>query len=193
MVTTSLRHNLSVDSKVLLRDTVDDADGTPEWWLDVVYIVNQHSFVMKTVSRDEPPERYRDWSVICQCFNNNTYTLRAKNPNIPEKAARLGINTYLWREPTSIFDGSDAEFSNYVFANNSIYVDDCFNFYLKRQDPFNVNGLYFDGSKCRISCPDTDCDDINAIDKQFLGDVESKTDTSESKFEYNEQEYQAQC
>lgn len=196
LVTTSLKHNLFPDSQVLLRDTVDDADGTPEWWLDVVYIVDDHSFVMKTVDRQDA--NYRDWITICTCLNNNSYTLRAKNPDIPDTASRLGVNTFLWKNTvgiTDVFD-TDSEVNKYVFANNAIYVDTCFNFYLKRQDPYNVNGLYFDGSKCQITClngSEDKCTNMNAIDRGFLADVESKADTSESIFEYNDTEYNAQC
>lgn len=190
LVKTSLRHNLFQDSKVLLRDTT--VYDTPEWWLDVVYIVDDYSFVMKTIDNNDI--NYRDWVAICINLNNKAYTLRAKNPNIPDKAARLGVNTYLWREAVGVLDmESESPIASYVFANNSIYVDNSFNFYLKRQDPYNVNGLYFDGSQCTITCDDSDCTEMNTIDKWFIADVESKADTSESKFEYNEEEYTAQC
>jgi hypothetical protein len=185
LVRTSLRHNLVTDSKVLLRDTV--ATDTPEWWLDVVYIPDNYSFVMKKIDRSD--NNYRDWIAICNGLNNNEYTLRAQNMSIPEKASRLGVNTYLWRDTMDILDitNTESELNEYVFANNAIYIDKCFNFYLKRQDPYNVNGLYFDGSKCQIS------GDLNNIDKWFLGDAVSKAQKQDSDYEYNDVDYNAQC
>ena len=194
LVRCSLKHNLTNESKVLLRDTT--ASSTTEWWLDVPYIVNDYSFVMNIVPRSDP--NYVDWTAICYYLNNNQYTLRAQNTAIPEKASRLGVNTYLWRNASGILDitNSDSETNEYVFANNSIYIDKCFNFYLKRQDPYNVNGLYFDGSECIIECNGSNCSDaldMTSIDKGFLGDRESMAEKEASDHEYNDPEYEALC
>lgn len=195
LVRTALRHNLNNESKVLLRDTT--VSGGNEWWLDVVYIVDDYSFVMNIIPRTDP--NYRDWVSICQFLNNRQYTLRAKNPDIPERASRLGVNTFLWRDTADILDISslDSDINSYVFANNAIYVDTSFNFYLKRQDPYKVNGLYYDGTKAIINpvsgSGGQDCEGLNSIDKWFLGDIESKADRFESRYEYNDTEYEAQC
>ena len=198
LVRTALRHNLSNEAQVLLRDTVQT--NTPEWWLNVVYIVNDYSFIMEKVSKDDPD--YVDWITICTNLNNYTYTLRAQNMDIPAGAVRMGVNTYLWRDVMDILDinSDESKVANYVFANNATYIDDCFNFYLKRQDPYNVNGLYFDGSKCTVTCDDVDqqqdcdgCNNLNAIDKWFLGDIESKADKTESPLEYNKTDLKEQC
>lgn len=197
LVRCSLKHNLNNDSKVLLRDTT--ASVMTEWWLDVAYVVNDYTFVMNIIPRNDP--NYVDWTAICYYLNNNEFTLRGQNMEIPEKAARLGVNTYLWRNPVNILDitNTDSEVNSYVFANNAVYIDKCFNFYLKRQDPYNVNGLYFDGSNCVIECNtslSTDCStslDMSAIDKWFLGDVESMVKKDQSDNEYNDMEYEALC
>lgn len=194
LVTCGLKHKLNSDSKVLLRDTV--SSNTPEWWLDVVYIVDDYRFVMKKI--DKSDNNYVDWVAICHHLNNNEYTLRAKNPNIPDKASRLGVNTYLWREAVKTIDlaNTESEVNKYVFANNALYVDTCFNFYLKRQDPYNVNGLYFDGSSTTITLENStgdSCVDLSKVDKTFVGDIESKSYTQESNFEYKDEEYTAQC
>lgn len=197
LVRCSLKHHLTNESKVLLRDTTASVDT--EWWLDVAYIVNDYTFVMNIIPRDDP--NYVDWTAICYYINNNQFTLRAKNTAIPEKASRLGVNTYLWRDAMDVLEisNSDSEVSNYVFANNAVYIDKCFNFYLKRQDPYNVNGLYFDGSECVIECNSeltADCSkatDMSAIDKWFLGDRESMAEKSASDQEYNDPEYEALC
>lgn len=200
LVRTALKHNLSAESKVLLMDT--NAENTPEWWLNVVYIPDERTFVMDKIGKDDP--NYRDWITICTNINNRTYTLRAQNMEIPFGATRVGVNTYLWRDVMDILDinAEESEVAGYVFANNSVYVDKCFNFYLKRQDPYKTNGLYFDGSTCTIACDDdSEGDDdycanwknMNAIDKWFLGDAESKAETVESPLEYNQTEYKQQC
>jgi hypothetical protein len=154
---------------------------------------------MNVIPRNDP--NYVDWTAICYYLNNNEFTLRGQNVEIPEKAARLGVNTYLWRNPVDILDitNTDSEVNSYVFANNAVYIDKCFNFYLKRQDPYNVNGLYFDGSDCVIECNTSlsaDCStslDMRAIDKWFLGDVESMVKKDQSDNEYNDMEYEALC
>jgi hypothetical protein len=154
---------------------------------------------MNIIPRDDP--NYVDWTAICYYLNNNEFTLRGQNINIPEKAARLGVNTYLWRDAMDVLEisNTDSEVSNYVFANNAIYIDKCFNFYLKRQDPYNVNGLYFDGSDCVIECNSEltdDCSksmDMSTIDKWFLGDRESMAEKNPSDLEYNDPEYEALC
>lgn len=197
LVRCSLKHNLTNESKVLLRDTTASVDT--EWWLDVAYIVNDYTFVMNIIPRDDP--NYVDWTAICYYINNNQFTLRAKNTAIPEKASRLGVNTYLWRDVMDVLDisNTDSEVNNYVFANNAVYIDKCFNFYLKRQDPYNVNGLYFDGSECVIECNNELSDDcssamnMSTIDKWFLGDRESMAEKSASDQEYNDPEYEALC
>lgn len=194
LVRTKLKHNLTVDSKVLLRDT--KSQNTPEWWLDVVHIADNYTFVMKKVEKTDA--NYRDWIAICKGLNDNSYTLRAQNMNIPTKASRLGINTYLWRNTVDITDinNTDSETNNYVFANNSLYIDKCFNFYLRRQDPYNVNGLYFDGSDTMIQCTNSTedkCLPMNTIDKWFLGDIQSKSEKEDSVYDYNEVDYEAQC
>ena len=196
LVRTALKHNLSNDAQVLLRDTVQA--NTSEWWLNVVYIVNDYSFIMEKVDKDD--SNYVDWITICTNLNNRTYTLRAQNMDIPAGAVRMGVNTYLWRDVMDIMDinSNESKVASYVFANNAVYVDECFNFYLKRQDPYNVNGLYFDGSKCVITCDDTTedcgvCNNLNAIDKWFLGDIESKADKTESSLEYNNVDLKVEC
>lgn len=197
LVRCSLKHNLNNNSKVLLRDTT--ASVNTEWWLNVSYVVNEYTFVMNTIPKTDP--NYVDWTAICYYLNNNQFTLRAQNTQIPEKAGRLGVNTYLWRNVMGILDinNTDSEVNNYVFANNCIYIDKCFNFYLKRQDPYNVNGLYFDGSKCVIECNgqlSDDCTkslDMSAIDKSFLGDRESMSEKNSSDYEYNDLDYEILC
>lgn len=209
LVKTSLKHRLLDCTKVLLRDT--RPEFATEWWLDVVSIIDDYTFIMQTISKDD--ENYQDWVTVCKCLNDKSYTLRAKNPNIPDNATKIGVNTYLWRDAVGVLDlDSDSEVSKYVFANGNVYVDNCFNFFLKRQDPYDTNKLYFDGSQSKIvggeevktycicnsdDSPSTNnsgnCEQMDAIDKWFIADTESKAMKRESNFEYNDQDYTAEC
>ena len=191
-VTTSQKHKLlnGNGNKVLLRDTTDD--DTPEWWLDVVYIVDDFTFIMKTISKEQSV--YRDWIAIAKNIIDNKYTLRAENMDIPKHAIKLGVNDYLWRDTVKTvgLENSDSECSGYVFANKALYVDKCFNFYLKRQDPYGVNGLYFDGSDAQITCNGTTGCKMSTIDKWFIGDTAGEG-TVESPYDYNDTDYASQC
>lgn len=195
MVTTNLKHHILTGNgdKILVRDTL--SDNTPEWWLDVAYVVDDYTFIMKTISRDN--DEYRDWVLLSKNIMDNKYTLRAENLSIPKNAVKLGVNTYVWRDTIKTWDleASDSEYSKYVFANNALYVDKCFNFYLKRQDPYNTNGLYFDGSNCIIRCitDDSDCESMQALDKWFVGDNVGEGDKAESPYYYNEIQYEDLC
>lgn len=76
----------------------------------------------------------------------NTYEvrLRIKNTIIPNYASKINHNKFLWRElyfPGSLYNGTMNE---YPYANNSFYISENINFYLKRQDPFGKVGLRFD-------------------------------------------------
>ena len=46
----------------------------------------------------------------------------------------------------SASESDDETLSSYPFANGALYIDRCINFYLKRQDPEGINGLYYHGA-----------------------------------------------
>lgn len=93
------------------------------------------------------------WLELCNILNGEyedddtypTLTLRRKNTDIPDYATYIGDNRYLWRNLINIGDVQSTELDDYVFANGYFYLTSRINFYLKRQDPFATNGLYFDG------------------------------------------------
>lgn len=93
------------------------------------------------------------WLELCDILNrtyegDNSYpnlVLRRKNENIPDYATYIGGNQYLWRDVINIGDNRIQELDDYIFANGYFYITQSVNFFLKRQDPFATNGLYFDG------------------------------------------------
>ena len=132
------------------------------------YVINATDFEDKTIESNlddavmNGGERYKQemkykkrfsWLQLCEILNgvysnDLTYpdlTLRRKNKDIPDYAAYIGGNKYLWRNIVNIGDSSATELEDYIFANGYFYVTQRINFFLKRQDPFATNGLYFDG------------------------------------------------
>lgn len=93
------------------------------------------------------------WLELCDILNGvydddisyPKLVLRGKNTEIPDYATYIGGNQYLWRDIINIGDSRRQELDDYIFANGYFYVTQSINFYLKRQDPFSGNGLYFDG------------------------------------------------
>lgn len=93
------------------------------------------------------------WLELCNILNGTykddlsypTLTLLRKNTDIPDYATYIGGNRYLWREIVNIGDMASTELDDYIFANGYFYVTNRINFFLRRQDPFGNNGLYYDG------------------------------------------------
>lgn len=93
------------------------------------------------------------WLELCNILNGTykddisypTLTLMRKNTDIPDYATYIGGNKYLWRDIINIGDMKSTELDDFIFANGYFYVTSRINFFLKRQDPFATNGLYFDG------------------------------------------------
>lgn len=70
---------------------------------------------------------------------------RRKNENIPSYAIKVDDNKYLWRDVLKPGDDGVKNLPEYAFANNSFYISNQINFYLRRQDPQGWTGLYADG------------------------------------------------
>lgn len=75
-------------------------------------------------------------------YGNPKYILRLKNNDIPNYAYKVGVNVYLWRDVLNVGHKDAVEVPEYPFANGHFYINKLVNFFLKRQDPFNYNGLY---------------------------------------------------
>ena len=170
-VTTGLRHNCAVNDRLVLKDNT----GTDEWELKVVSVLSPFSFIMTKIERDDP--NYRDWFLVCEFLNNGSYSLKRVNESIPKYALKTGGSTYIWREPKNAWDidNEDTEIKEYLFANGNLYIDETINFYLKRQDPDNVNGLW-----------------PNNETYPYMTDAEGERNKIQSIYAYKE-EYQAIC
>lgn len=170
-INTGLRHNCAMNDRLLLRDNF----SSNEWELKVVSIVSPFSFIMTTVDRDNP--NYIDWFTICEYLNGTGYSLKRVNESIPLYATRIAGCTFLWREKRNAWDidNQDTDLKEYVFTNGCLYIDESINFYLKRQDPDNTNGLW-----------------PNSVTYPYLTDVEGERNKVQSIYAYKE-EYEAIC
>lgn len=123
---------------------------------DYEHVYNLKDSVFQTEDADKNKNRYKQrfsWLELCQILNGDfdddisypNLVLRRKNNEIPEYATYVGNNQYLWRDIINIGDSRIKEIDDYIFANGYFYITQKINFYLKRQDPFGNNGLYFDG------------------------------------------------
>lgn len=124
---------------------------------DIEFIKNYNNTVYNTEhkgekNKDKYIKRF-SWLELCEILNGKfdddisypKLVLRRKNKDIPDYASYIGGNNYVWRNIINIGDSFARDIPDYIFANGYFYVTNRINFYLKRQDPFGNNGLYFDG------------------------------------------------
>lgn len=172
-VTTLIAHGLNVNDIIFICDDESDKRYVTRCVrvIDQInflmspnyeeYIENATDFEDKEVisninydlnNKNHYKEKF-SWLQLCDILNGKfgddiTYPsliLRRKNSDIPDYATYIGGNRYLWRDLVNIGDSRSRELNDFIFANGHFYVTQSINFYLKRQDPFSTNGLYFDG------------------------------------------------
>ena len=85
-------------------------------------------------------------------------------------------NRYLWRNVNNVGNKDNTVLPEYRFANGYFYIDQDINFFLKRQDPFNEFGLWYNGE-----------DEDNILPNDIIGNI-----LKESNYEYKE-ETEATC
>lgn len=123
---------------------------------DKEYISNLKDSVRNTEAGLKNTNKYEkrfSWLELCNILNGEfdddinypNLVLRRKNIDIPDYATYIGGNQYLWRNIINIGDTRATTIKDYIFANGYFYITQSINFFLKRQDPFASNGLYFDG------------------------------------------------
>ena len=152
-VKTRLRHNLNRGDNVLV---FDDKNGL-SFKFNCSYIESPTSFLMipampqvNEYNTENEWEYFMNitsvkyetplnWLTLTEYLKSGELCIRKPNPAIPSYAARVGSNTYLWRNIVSIEDNESIE---YVYTNNAFYISPVINFYLKRQDPHDTNHLY---------------------------------------------------
>lgn len=64
-------------------------------------------------------------------YNNSSIRFRKYNYNVPVYAKKIDKNTYVWRDVVKSRNFSSDETLDYVFANNSFYINKIVNFILK--------------------------------------------------------------
>lgn len=120
------------------------------------------------------------WLELCNILNGSykddlsypTLTLMRKNADIPDYAAYVGGNRYLWRDALNIGDMKSKELDDFIFANGYFYITNRINFFLKRQDPFATNGLYFDGDTLYPCFPNDPSGDKQEVNHYITKDTE---------------------
>ena len=173
VVQTKLPHHLAANDKIMLCK-----DGTDEVVdIRVKSVINSNTFTFASIN-DELDAR-----TVCDILNgkydedNITYSLKRYNDNIPFYAEKVdNTNRYLWRNVNNVGNKDNTVLPEYRFANGYFYIDQDINFFLKRQDPFNEFGLWYNGE-----------DEDNILPNDIVGNI-----LKESNYEYKE-ETEATC
>ena len=144
-IITRNNHGYAVGRKAFI---CNDSEGI--WYnTQIVYVDSKTSFIIKPISKDiEAYENkpYLDWVQVCNLLNNETFRVRIENTDIPDYADNISKNLFLWREVIPASESDDETMNAYPFANGALYIDKSINFFLKRQDPDALNGLYYHGT-----------------------------------------------
>ena len=119
----------------------------------VTYIENRVTYyvVPKCPANDSPWHYFTEktWYDIVNDAKtrkkeDGTIVFRKVNENIPIYAQKVANNTYLWRDVLKPGDKDIVNLPEYAYANDSFYITNEINFFLKRQDPQGMNNLYCD-------------------------------------------------
>lgn len=173
VVQTKLPHHLTANDKIMLCK-----DGTDEVVdIRVKSVIDSNTFTFSSIN-DELDAR-----TVCDILNgkydedNITYSLKRYNDNIPFYAEKVdNTNRYLWRNINNVGNKDNTVLPEYRFANGYFYIDQDINFFLKRQDPFNEFGLWYNGEE-----------EDNILPNDIIGNI-----LKESNYEYKE-ETEATC
>ena len=173
VVQTKLPHHLAANDKIMLCN--DNTDEMVD--IRVKSVINSNTFTFASIN-DELDAR-----TVCDILNgkydedNITYSLKRYNDNIPFYAEKVdNTNRYLWRNVNNVGNKDNTVLPEYRFANGYFYIDQDINFFLKRQDPFNEFGLWYNGE-----------DEDNILPNDIIGNI-----LKESNYEYKE-ETEATC
>lgn len=120
-------HYLNQNDYLMVSQVISNVETDP-LYCKVIEIKSLTSFVM-TCSLD--------------ITNLDNVIIRKVNNKIPSYASNLkdGTGRYVWRDIYGVGKNSNTELPEYPFMNGSFYIEKSINFFLKRQDPFNVAKL----------------------------------------------------
>lgn len=153
VITTTLPHNLSPTEKIIIRDRYRNIQIA----VVVSYVLGRTTFAIGSIGGltaqnicDVLNGKFIELNNRNEIDEKNTimFDLYKFNPDIPFYAERMSTdNRYLWREIRTVGDPNNVLLPEYSFGNGYFYVNQDINFYLKRQDPFNEYGMYYNGGE----------------------------------------------
>lgn len=149
-VSTKLPHNIPCGDIVWFCDdenskqTYDEEKRrfvTDRWYPSrVVYVNGKYEFVVEV-----PVIEDKNWFDVCEMVMESKLVIRRRNEEIPEEAFKIGKNKFVWRNVLKVGDIEVRNLPEYTFTNGSFYVNREINFFVRRQDGENINGLYAGG------------------------------------------------
>lgn len=163
-VTTTLRQTISTEDIVYV--CFDDGENyrNDKWYeFTVSYVENNTTFYIHpyNMSWKEFSEKTAEdvgveynWITLSMAFTEQDTTnedgtveyknvkLRRRNNSIPSYASKINHNMYVWRNMYRPGEMLDSELEVLPFTNNAFYISKEINFFLKRQDPYGISGLY---------------------------------------------------
>lgn len=173
VVQTKLPHHLVANDRIMLYNNEDDEVTD----IRVKSIINNNTFTFSSLSEEIDARTIYNLLDETDDEGNLKYSLKRYNSNIPFYAEKVdNTNRYLWRNINNVGNKDNIILPEYRFANGYFYIDQDINFFLKRQDPFNEFGLWYDGEP-----------DDNILPNDIIGNV-----LKESNYEYKE-ETEATC
>lgn len=170
VITTRLPHRLMTDEKIIVSDDTNNNYTT----INVSYVIDRYTFAIGKIG-NLTVQNLKD--ILSGKYENIEFKLRRYNNDIPFYSDKYdNVNRYMWRDVNTVGNKDNINLPEYAFANGYFYINQDINFFLKRQDPFNELGLYYNG-------------DVG--EKKIPNDVFGNT-LSESNYEYKE-ESEATC
>lgn len=167
VITTRLPHRLLSDEKIL----VSDDRNNNYTMVNVVSVIDKYNFAIGSIG-NLTVQNLRD--ILSGKYESIEFKLRRYNKNIPFYADKFdNINRYMWRDINTVGNKDNITLPEYAFANGYFYINQDIDFFLKRQDPFNEFGLYYNGE--------------NSLPNDVFGNT-----LPESNYEYKE-ENEATC
>jgi hypothetical protein len=108
-------------------------------------VIDNYTFTILPMSKDDSERNgvpYLDWVMICDMVSRGEMKIRVKNEAIPSYASKINENLFMWREIVNPVELPNNDKYKHPFSSDAYYVDSTANIYLRRQDPFGVNGLF---------------------------------------------------
>lgn len=139
VVQTTLPHRLLKNDTLLICD--DERDRILR--TGVTYVKSPTVFVISNVGKLTCQNMY---DILSGKYPEISFKLRRCNTEIPPYAEKFtSSNRYMWRTLNGVGNKDNVNLPEYPFANGYFYVNQEINFFLRRQDPHNEHGLYYNG------------------------------------------------